>query len=86
VKLDALVFITPGRLTIVTAADWDEAIRKEFGHGLQIIPQAEVTTLLEQPENRWLCAKYLGVEMETSRPLDELVGQSQAHLGEVLSG
>ena len=86
VKLDALVFITPVPIDNLTAADWDEAIRKEFGHGLQIIPQAEVITLLEQPENRWLCAEYLGVEMEANRPVDELVAKARRISGEILSG
>jgi hypothetical protein len=59
-----LVFITTAAIDNLIASDWSRAIEAECGHGLQIIPQAEVITLLEQPENRWLCREYLGLGME----------------------
>lgn len=64
VAIDCLVFITTAAIDNLIASDWSRAIEAECGHGLQIIPQAEVITLLEQPENRWLCREYLGLGME----------------------
>src|SRR5580692_10205498 len=51
VALGSLVFFTPVPIDNLTASDWRAAIKNEFGHDVQVISQAEVITLLEQPEN-----------------------------------
>ena len=71
VAIDCLVFITSAAIDNLIASDWSRAIKAEFGHGVQIIPQTEVITLLEQPENRWLCNEYLGLAIENAETISQ---------------
>jgi hypothetical protein len=86
VELGALVFITPIAINNLTVADWAEAISKEFGHPLHVIQQAEIITLLEQPENRWLCNEYLGLNLEVELPTAQLLAATRKVSGQVIHG
>jgi hypothetical protein len=86
VKLDSLVFITPVPIGNLTGFEWSEAIQKEFGHPVQIISQAEVITSLEQPENRWLCNEYLGMQLEADKPIFELAAAGRLASAQLLTG
>lgn len=86
VKLGALVFITPVAISNLTVAEWAEVISKECGHSLHVIQQAEIITLLEQPENRWLCNEYLGLDLEMELPLTQLLAATRKVSGQVIYG
>ena len=86
VKLGALVFITPVAINNLTVAEWVEVISKEFGHPLHVIQQAEIITLLEQPENRWLCNEYLDLELEVELPVVQLLATTRKVSGQVIHG
>jgi len=86
VKLGALVFITPVAINNLTVAEWAEVISKEFGHPLHVIQQAEIITLLEQPENRWLCNEYLDLKLEVELPVAQLLATTRKVSGQVIHG
>ncbi|HUE36588.1 MAG TPA: hypothetical protein VMO20_04305, partial [Candidatus Acidoferrum sp.] len=72
VKLDVLVFVTPIPVTNLDVSDWCKDVENEFKHKLHVIPQAELVTLLEQPENSWLCRRYLRLDLGDEPTLPEL--------------
>ena len=51
VKTDVLVFLTTERLDNLVVADWCQKFKKEFGHELIVLGQAELINELEKPES-----------------------------------
>jgi len=86
VQLDVLVFMTPVPVTNLTISTWCEAIQKEFGYGLHVVPESELITLLEQPQNVWLCRDYLGLRVEDEPLLAQLEASARAGAVELLKG
>ncbi len=86
VQLDFLVFVTPVPVTNLEVSDWCEAVKKEFGHGLHVIPQAELITMLEQPQNAWLCRQYLLLDFGDEPKLAEFEVSMRRAATELLQG
>jgi hypothetical protein len=86
VQLDFLVFVTPVPVTNLDVTDWCETVKKEFGHGLHVIPQAELIAMLEQPQNAWLCCQYLHLDFGDEPKLAEFEASMRGAATALLQG
>jgi len=86
VKIDVLVFATPVPVDNLTISDWCDAVKKEFGHELHVIPQAELIAVLEQPQNAWLCRRYLHLDFGDGQQLAEIDKAVRVVAAELLQG
>jgi hypothetical protein len=61
--LEVLIFVTPHKITVLTAKEWAEQVRKEFGLKLYIIAREDIVTSLMLPSNVSLCGTLPGIHV-----------------------
>ena len=62
--LNALIFVTPGKVGNQKKIDWATEIRKTHGLDLHIISREDVIASLLLPENAPLCASFLRIQIK----------------------
>ena len=85
VEIDVLVFVTPNPIENLVVQDWREKFKEEYSYDLHVIPQAEIITLLEKPENAWLCKIYLDLDFPVEPTVQDLVAKTREAAGEILT-
>jgi HEAT repeat protein len=61
--LEVLIFVTPHKITMLTAKEWADAVRKKFGLTLHIISREDMITSLMLPSNASLCGTLPGIHV-----------------------
>lgn len=59
VGIDILIFYTPVGVSNVDINKWQERVKKQYKHDLDVAGRARIVTALEHPRNTWLCRDYL---------------------------
>lgn len=84
VEIDVLVFVTPVPVENLVVQSWREKFKKEYGYDLHAIPRAEIITLLEKPENAWLCRIYLSLNFSVEPTVQDLATKAREATSEIL--
>src|ERR1700731_2750106 len=79
-----LVFATPGEVTKHKEKQWAEALKKEFGLDLVVMPREELVTSLMQPWNADICRSQLGIHIEGKSELQTLAARAREAIAEVI--
>lgn len=72
-----LIFSTAGKVTEHTAAQWKEAIRKQFGFELIIESREQLIAQLRDPSNAEICREQLGITPLMAADLEPALKRSQ---------
>ena len=71
--LDALIFVTSGKVGNQKRIEWTKKIHSSHGLDLHIISREDILTSLMMPEHRFLCASFLGLAVAVDPAQDEVI-------------
>ena len=78
------MFATPGEVTKHKEKQWAEALKKEFGLDLLVMPREELITSLMQPWNADICRSQLRIHIEGKPELQTLAARAREAIAEVI--
>ena len=81
--LEILSFVTPHKITALTAKDWADKIRDEFNLELIVVSREDIITSLMLPSNSVLCATLPGIGVPIEQDTAALLAKVQEAVAEV---
>ena len=84
--LQALLFVTAGKVGNSASKEWREEVRGKHGLDLHVIEREEIVVLLSMPENAPLGATFLGLRGATEPEVDDLVARARRAGTDVVQG
>jgi hypothetical protein len=82
-ELEILSFVTPHKITALTAKDWAKKTREEFNLELIVISREDIITSLMLPSNAALCATLPGISVPIEQDAAALLAKVQEAVAEV---
>ncbi|MBZ5677984.1 MAG: hypothetical protein LAP61_27365 [Acidobacteriia bacterium] len=70
-----LIFATPRKVTKPTEKKWSDKIRTEYGYELVVISREEIISLLQFPDNAWICRTHLKIPVPYQPAIADLLQQ-----------
>ena len=66
-----LIFATPHKVSKEKEHPWAEEVRKKYGYELVVISREDIISLLQIPENAWMCRTHLRIPLPDQSPIND---------------
>ncbi len=75
--LKTLLFVTSAKVGNPKKKEWEEAIQKDHGLELHIIPREDIIIEMMMPENASLCASFLHIHIDAEPRVADLIDRTR---------